>query len=144
MPRRSAASLAVVPATVPTLPGRPLPPAYLPADAADLWRRITASRPADYFAPETLPTLEMLVRAMAEHRRLMLAVEAMDPVIDPAAYGKLARSADMMAARASQAATRLRLTHQSIVDARGGGRAASNGGGRATADEIAARYRSAE
>ena len=120
MPRKSAAALAVVPATVPMVPGRPQPPSYLPDDAADLWRRITAARPADYFAPETLPTLETMVRAMAEHRRLMLAIEAMDPATDPTGYGKLARAADMMAARASQGATRLRLTHQSIVDARGG------------------------
>lgn len=142
MPRQSAAALAVVPAAVPLLPGRPQPPAYLPDDAADLWRRVTASRPADYFDAASLPTLETMVRAMAEHRRLMAVCESTDPASDPAGYGKLARSADMMAARASQAATRLRLTHQSIVDARGGARAARSGGGRATADEIAARYRS--
>lgn len=141
MPRQSAAALSVVPAAVPTLLGRPLPPDYLPDDAADLWRCITGSRPADYFTPETLPTLEILTRAMSEHRRLMALCEATDAAADPTAYGKLARAADMMAARASQAATRLRLTHQSIVDARGGARAAQRGGGRATADEIANRYR---
>lgn len=144
MSRKSAAALAVVAASVAVLPGRPLPPKYLPRDAADLWRKVTASRAPDYFAPETLPTLETMVRAMAEHRRLMAAVEAMDPATDPSAYGKLARAADMMAARASQGATRLRLTHQSIVDARKGGRAARDGGGRATADEIIRRYRGEE
>jgi hypothetical protein len=141
MPRRSAAALAVIPSVVPLLPARPMPPAYLPADAAELWRTMTASRPADYFDAASLPTLETLVRAMAEHRRLMALCEAMDPAADPAAYGRLARVADAMAARASQAATRLRLTHQSATDSRGAGRAARTGGARASADEIAARYR---
>lgn len=144
MPRQSAAALAIVPGRVSSIPGRPLPPDHLPQRAADLWRNVTACRPADYFDPASLPTLETMVRALAEHHRLMTLCEGIDPAGDPAGYGKLARAADMMAARASQAATRLRLTHQSITDSRGGGRAANNGGGRATPEEITNRYRSRE
>jgi phage terminase small subunit len=117
---------------------RPAPPAHLPAAARELWQEATSARPADFFDRASLPVLEMYCRSTAEYRRLMTLAEGMDPLADPAAFGRVARTADMHAARASQAATRLRLTHQSTLTPRAGMRAA---GGAVSADEIARRYR---
>jgi hypothetical protein len=140
MPRQSAASLTVAPTGVAHLPTRPEPPERLPEAAAAVWRRVTASRDSSYFDAGSLPVLEVYCRSTAEHRRVLALVEQMDPVAQVDAFAKLSRIADMHAARASQAATRLRLTHQSRTDSRGAGRAA----GRApagTADAIRAAYR---
>lgn len=139
MPRKPA-SLAVVPAASPvaTIPHRPPAPAHLTPAAAKLWREIVDARPADYFTRPSLPALETLVRCTAEWHRLMALAEGMDPLADPAAYGRIARSADMHAARATQAATRLRLTHQAVVSPKAAAAAAR---GPVTQAEIARRYR---
>lgn len=142
MPRQSAASLTVAPTGVAHLPTRPEPPERLPEAAAAIWRRVTASRDAGYFDSGSLPILEVYCRSTAEHRRVLAVVEVMDPIEDTDRFAKLSRVCDMWAARASQAATRLRLTKQSQTDSRGAGRAA----GRApagTADAIRSAYRGA-
>lgn len=140
MPRRSRASLAVVPVEPAQLPIRPSPPAELPIAAQALWRSLVDSRPATYFAADSLGLLETYCRSIAEYRRLMCAVEAMDPQEQSAEFARLSRVADMHAARASQCATRLRLTKQSQTDSRGAGRDAHKPGRSASADEIRRRY----
>lgn len=138
MPRKSAASLAVVPITSGLTPItlRPEPPRHLPKTAAAIWREVTAARPAPYFDAASLPLLESYARSLAEHRRIMTMVEKMAPT-DPD-FAKLSRVADMHAGRVSQLATRMRLSHQSRTDSRKAGR--SVGDHREHADRVRAGY----
>lgn len=138
MPRKSAASLSVVPVIGTQTALRPRPPADLPAAAKGVWEATTGARLAAYFDAASLPLLEAYCRAVAEHRRLMTLVERMDPATDAGDYCKLARIADAHAARISQLATRMRLSQQSRTDSRGAGRAA--GDHRDTAARVRANY----
>lgn len=137
MPRKSAASLAVVPAIPSASPTRPEPPAHLPDEAATIWRATTASRPAGYFDAGSLPLLEVYSRLVAEYRRVAAAVEAMP--VDDDDFAKLTSVADKLAGRVSSLATRMRLSQQSRTDSRGAGRAA--GDHRTAADRVRAAYR---
>ncbi len=58
--RKSAAELATITSTGIAVTRRPEPPAHLGDDAAEIWRSITNSLPADWFSAGTLPLLEAL------------------------------------------------------------------------------------
>lgn len=133
----SAASLSVVPITGarPAL-ARLSCPAHLSAVAAEVWRNVTTSRPSDFFDAGAGPLLESYCVAIAEHRRVMAVVEAMQP--DDADYCRLARVSDMYAARIGSCATRLRLTNQSRYRPGKAGTLAAAGG--SSADRIRANY----
>jgi phage terminase small subunit len=138
VPRSSTAAKAV-PAPVTKMPLRPSPPDYLPADAQFIWRIVTGARPADYFDAASLGLLEGYARSLAEHRRIMATVEGMDPAADVATFAKLTRLADAHAARVSQLATRMRLSHQARTDSRKAAR--DTGDHRSQADRIRSAYR---
>jgi hypothetical protein len=58
--RKSASALAVVSA----IPGqRPEPPEALSEAEADIWRRVAATKPHDWFTPDTYPLLAEYCRA---------------------------------------------------------------------------------
>lgn len=107
MPRRSAASLALVPAS------QPIPPAPAPGDLSEveaaLWRETVESKPADWFGADSWPILKEYVRAAA-------MCDALAQVIADAGPGQLKEWLDMRdkeARRAVSLATKLRLTQQS-------------------------------
>lgn len=137
MPRKSPAALAAAPTGVAHLPMRPQAPAHLNAASRAIWEAVTASRPVEYFDKGSLGLLEAYCRALAEHRRIMAVVEGLDPA--QADFCKLSRIADAHAARVSQLATRMRLSHQSRADARGAGRAAGVDS-RSASERIRANY----
>ena len=66
MPRRSAASLAIV---TPVRQDRPEPPDTLCEFAADEWRRVVAARPADWFGRENLVHLKSYCEHLAAAER---------------------------------------------------------------------------
>lgn len=138
MPRKSAASLAVVAPVVPSTARHPEPPTGLPEPAAALWRSVVRTRPPEYFDGANRELLEIFVRAVVEHRRVADALERLDVVADIDLYAKLVRAADTHAKRAAQAATRLRLAKNSTTDSRAAARAV--GDHRSPIERMRARY----
>src|SRR3712207_5398655 len=74
--RKSIASLAVVT----RLPGQRLsPPRGMAPEAAAIWRRVVAARPADWFDGGSLDTLAAYCRHAAELARISARIDALGP-----------------------------------------------------------------
>lgn len=136
--RKSAAALAVVTPVAFPAARRPGAPSYLSDAAQAVWCDVVGARKPDFFDRASLPLLETYCVASAEYRRALVALEAVDPAVDPVGYARLARAVDMHAARIGAAGTKLRLTQQSRTDSRGAGRAA--GDHRSSRERILANY----
>jgi hypothetical protein len=122
MPKKSAASLTIVPAGRPG--DLPPPPGDLLAAEAATWREIVESKPADWFGPDSLPILKEYVRAVAMCDTLARMVERAAADGEGVALVKsLLDMRDKEARRAASMATKLRLTQQSRYGARSADRA---------------------
>jgi hypothetical protein len=74
MPRKSAASLAVVT----PLPGpRAAPPPRLTPEAAALWKAVVATKPAEWFTEDSLPLLESYCTATVMFREIQVQIDAL-------------------------------------------------------------------
>ena len=113
--RKSAASLAVVPA----LPNRrPEPPRELTNEQAIEWRAVVGYMPADWFTRETHALLVQYCRHVVNARRIARALDGYDPAVLATpegidTYDKLAKMADREGRALANLATRMRLTQQS-------------------------------
>lgn len=131
MPRKSADSLSVVT----NLPGqRLLPPARLPADAAEIWRAVVATRPHDWFSADTEALLEAYVLAVISHRVVSKQVCATKPATletadGLAAYDRLTKMQERQARVMATLATKLRLTNQARYTPKAAGTAATKAKG---------------
>lgn len=110
MPRKSAASLSVVPRTPAAERSEPgdLSPAEL-----GLWREVVASKPAEWFGPDSAPILKEYVRAAVMCDRLVGVVEQALVDGDPTEIKSALDMRDKESKRAVSLATKLRLTQQS-------------------------------
>jgi len=106
--RRSAASLVIAPLAPWT---RLEPPESVTGDAADLWRSVVATKPADWFQPDTAPLLEAYCNTVVEYRRASRALEATSPA-DIGTYRVMVEIATKLAKACSSLATKMRLTPQ--------------------------------
>lgn len=123
MPRKSAASLAIAPPP-PSIPGARLEaPSHLSKAAQAVWREVVGACPSGFFDRASIPLLETLAHATAEHRRLTAWLADCADLNDIA---KLSRLIDGHAARIAQASTRLRITNQSRYNPRQAGNAAQS------------------
>lgn len=129
--RKSVASLAVVH----TLPGqRPEPPEELSAEQGEVWRSVAATKPADWFQPDTFPLLAAYCRHVASARVLAAAIDGFDPAWLGDADG-LDRYKDLLAMRERETramtalARSMRLTQQSRYKAETAHTAHQNAGG---------------
>ena len=115
MSKKSLAALSV--ASVARLPRRPAPPADLSERETALWKGITASLPADWFAPGDAPMLAAYCRAIVLHERVSEEAEGAALTIRGAKGGEIAnpifRMQDMAARLMASLATKLRLAHSS-------------------------------
>jgi hypothetical protein len=115
MPRKSAASLAIIPMG---LPQRPEPPAHLTKAQATLWQKIVGQMPTDWLIAGSAPLLTAYVRHVATADLLARAINATDPDTDLPRYAKLTE----MAARESKAlcslSTKLRLAPSNRFDSK--------------------------
>lgn len=85
--RKSAASLAVVT----PIPGqRATPPRDLtPAEAA-IWRAVAATKPADWFTPDSFPLLKAYCRHSATADSISALITSLpSPAVDPSVFGTL-------------------------------------------------------
>lgn len=137
MARKSAAALAIVPKA----PGSAPPaPASLSATERALWGDIVASKPADWFGPDSLPVLTEYVRAvamcdlLAERLRAILQGNGEGgqaaAAVDEAAVRVVLDMRDKESRRAVSLATKMRLTQQSRYGARDAERADRRAGGK--------------
>jgi hypothetical protein len=135
MPRRSAASLSVVPAA--SIPPAP-PPAGLTAEEAQLWRQIVAGLPPRWLPAGSLPMLEVYCRSVCGMRTTAAVMNA--EVEGSPAHSAASRLYRQEAAMVVKTGKLLRLgprfdrTKQRLVPAGprpweigGGSRPASNG-----------------
>lgn len=88
------------------------PPSNLSAKGRSIWRQALTARRIELWDAPALEMLGMMCRTWSEWHRLQERLESMD-VEDPV-YGQKLRLADLLAARASTLATKLRLTPQSL------------------------------
>jgi hypothetical protein len=122
MPRRSAASLAVI-TPAPRRP-RLAPSGAAPDDVAALFAEIVRSVPADHFQPSDSHLIEQYAQAIVLARRASSELSARGPVIEGRASPWLV--VQEKAHRSSVAlAARLRLAPQSRADSRSVGRKAN-------------------
>jgi hypothetical protein len=86
--RRSAASLTVIA----SLPGQTLPPpSELTTDQAALSRQIVATKPADWFGPDSAPLLVAYVRHITTSNRLAALINSTLPEFSDKAYATLVK-----------------------------------------------------
>ena len=123
--RRSAAALSVVA----KLPGQRLaPPRDLPEAQARVWKRVVASRPADWFDGGSLVTLTAFVRHAADLDRISGLIDAIQPDHLATSQG-LGRYRRLLAMRARETAAiigtarQLRLNPQALMHPRTAGTA---------------------
>ena len=108
--RQSAAHLAVV--TNLANP-RLAPPAFLTPPQAALWQEIVATKPAEWFGPDSAPVLTEYVRAVETCNVLELQVRKALDDGEPDWIERILKLRDKEARRAADLATKLRLTQQS-------------------------------
>ena len=94
MPRQSAESIAAAAFRGTTSGRRHDSPAELPKEAAEVWRGIVASRPADWFAAGNLELLALYCRLVALSREQASTVESCPE--DDAALARLVKTAAAM------------------------------------------------
>jgi hypothetical protein len=129
--KKSAASLSVVPVT----PGqRPEPPADLNEKQADIWRSVVATKPADWFAPDSFPLLVAYCRAIVVHHSISEQIDSFDMawLADDDGlkrYDKLASIQERQARLIASLATRMRLSQQSRYKAETASTADKKAGG---------------
>ena len=110
MPRISAAAASV--AQMPHI--RAAPPKDMPADQAELWKRVVATKPADWFTADALPVLLQFCRhvstaALLEGRIAASTEDGIDKL------DKLLALRDRESKAIQRLATALRLTPQSRI-----------------------------
>ena len=99
------------------------PPMHFTAEAADLWRAIVATKPADWWKDDTTPLLEAYCRAILEYRQVSVMVDGMPPRKLKSDEGfkrwkELLSIQDDLANRMASLATKMRLSQQSKYGAR--------------------------
>ena len=110
MPRQSAESIAAAAFRGTSSGRRHDPPAELTKEAAEVWRGIVTSRPADWFAAGNLELLALYCRLVVMSRDQAATVEACPE--DDAALARMVKTATTM----TTIAVKLRLTVQNNVD----------------------------
>jgi len=129
--RKSAAELATITSTGIAVTRRPEPPAHLGDDAAEIWRSITNSLPADWFSAGTLPLLEALCGLTVSQRntiRALQRIEREDDDFERDEWERVLKQLGEISGRIATLATRMRLTPQSRYGARGADTAARSVG----------------
>jgi hypothetical protein len=130
MPRRSAASLSVIPTA---LPQRPAPPKELTREQAKEWVEIVGSLPISWFAAGAQALLVQYCRHLTTARVLARAIDAIDTTQlgDRAVlrrYGILLGAAQRESKALINLGRALRLNPQSRMRAETAGRAAAKAG----------------
>lgn len=114
MPRQSSAALSIV--HIEPAKRRPDPSSNLSPRAAEQWREIVASMPADWFPRETHPMLTQLCRCID---RCQMVGEALDRVqaeggdLSERAYQNLIRAEMQLSGTIAKLSTKMRISQQS-------------------------------
>jgi len=125
--RKSAAELSAISCDGIELHRRPEPPEHLGDNAAEIWRAIINSLPADWFSPGTLPLLEAMCSLAVSQRYTVRSLQVLErdgADFDRGEWERLQKQLGEVSGRIATLATRMRLTPQS----RYGPRAAATAG----------------
>ena len=128
MARKSAAALAIMPAKLPNETMQE--PDDLSADELRMWREIVASKPSDWWGPDSAPILKEYVRAASMCDVLDRRVKEVIRRGDPEQIKFFLDLRDKESRRAMSLATKMRLTQQSRYGARAADTAARKAHGR--------------
>jgi hypothetical protein len=115
MPRRSAASLSVVP---PVGPKRPEPPSGLTPDQVRHWQAIVSEMPPDFFITGSLPLLAAYVRHVSIADLLGKAINATDLEADLDRYDQLTRMACRESGMLATLAQKMRLAQSARYESK--------------------------
>jgi hypothetical protein len=115
MPRRSAASLSVVPLVGPK---RPEPPSGLTPAQARNWQAIVSQMPPDFFITGSLPLLTAFVRHCTVADVLAKAINATDPEVDLDRYDQLTRMACRESGMLATLAQKMRLAQSARYESK--------------------------
>ena len=114
--RKSAAELSAISCDGIELHRRPEPPEHLGDNAAEIWRAIINSLPADWFSPGTLPLLEAMCSLAVSQRYTVRSLQVLErdgADFDRGEWERLQKQLGEVSGRIATLATRLRLTPQS-------------------------------
>ena len=120
--RKSARSLSTISAGGLEIHRRPEPQEHMGEGAAEIWRSITNSLPADWFTPGTLPLLEALCGLTISQRYTIRSLERLEREgsdFDREEWERVLKQLGAISGRIATLATRMRLTPQSRYGARG-------------------------
>ena len=112
------------------------PPATLSDAQRAVWKQTVDALPSDWFAAEQTPLLAAYCGHVARLAQIELALATLDPLIDLAAFDRLAKLAAGESAKIAMHARSMRLTQQSRLKAE---TASSRGLGAASADRVGAK-----
>jgi len=132
--RKSSAQLAVIDGSG---SGLPKPPADYDDYQSELWSRIVAEKPAEWWDSATMPLLDELVIVCVEINRIARLVQDFDIKSDDdvAAYKKLHDIFEKLSGQRKRLMSSMRLTHQSRYNAQSAATADKRGGGKRPWDE---------
>ena len=115
MPRKSAASLSVVPLG---LPAKPSPPRGLTKSQLAQWGAIVGEMPHDYFTAGSMPLLVAFVRAVDAANTIAKMIQATDINEDLGRYSKLLEMAARETKSMCALAQKMRLAQSAGPDSR--------------------------
>jgi hypothetical protein len=119
MEQRGIKSVAALATAVVHLPGRwPEPPKGMSEAQQGAWKAIVATKPADWFGPDTYPLLVEYIRAAEQADVLARELQEFDPewLRDEDGlkrYDRLSKLQDAKAGSLARLATKMRLSQQS-------------------------------
>jgi hypothetical protein len=116
MPRKSAASLSVVP--MGAGPRRPDPPTELTEAQATLWQTIVGEMPVDWLIAGAAPLLTAYVRHVSSADVLARVINGVDLTEDLDLYDQLTRMACRESAAICALSTKMRLAPSNRFDAK--------------------------
>jgi hypothetical protein len=128
MARKSSADLTVRRPSIAAATPLP-PPADLSPDERKLWADVVASKPADWFGPDSAPMLKEYVRAALLCDALARRVHTAMRSADPRNLTRLLNARHQEVTRLAVLGTKLRLTQQSRYTARSAATADSRASG---------------
>ena len=120
---RGKKSTAQLTSVVTTLAIRPKPPRGMTKKQSDTWRKVVATKPVGWFAPDSFPLLVCYCRAcetadLLQDKINAFDLSALDDLQGLARYEKLLKMRSLQVANIGSLATKMRLSQQSRYQAK--------------------------
>ena len=117
--RISSVAVEIAPVTPLGSVERQQPPSDLTDEEVEVWARVVATEPADWFTPSTVPLLAQYCRHVVSAKRVAELIERQAKEMDLAMYDKLLQMQERESRAIATLATKMRIAQQSTTNHRG-------------------------